>query len=131
MENVARCAERTQLFLDIPGVVAMVDGDKIVTQSPGEHLEQNRDYNGWTRDVNRNLVLVWDNFGKIVDAAVNMPGSFHDSKSTLWSNMYNHMKLCTFSMVLSEVLIVDAMSLIAAARLQAAFFCPSFSFSRP
>ena len=41
--------------------------------------------------MNRNLVLVWEPFGKVVDAAVNYPGNFHDSRSTLWSNIYNHM----------------------------------------
>ena len=70
----------------------MVYGDKLVTQSPPDHLLQNRDYNGWTKDVKRNLVLVWDPFGRIVDAAANMPGCFHDSKSTKWGNIYDHVR---------------------------------------
>ena len=76
----------TSQFLDIPGVVAMMDGDKLRSQKPSNHILQNRDYNGWTKDVNRNLLLVWDPFGKIIDAAVNSPGSFHDSRTTLWAN---------------------------------------------
>ena len=83
-EHLSRCAERTKFFLDISGVVAMVDGDKLGSKSPSDHLLQNRDYNGWTKDVNRNVVLVWDVFGKIVDAAVNAPGTFHDSRSASW-----------------------------------------------
>jgi hypothetical protein len=92
-EHLRRCAERTKLFLDIPGVVAMVDGDKLGSKSPTEHLLQNRDYNGWTKDVNRNLVvLVWDVFGKIIDAAVNALGAFHDSRSAWWCKIYDHCK---------------------------------------
>ena len=62
----------------------------MVTLNPPNSLDQNRDYNGWHSTVNRNLVLVWDPQGKIVDAAVNLPGNFHDSKSTLWCRIYNH-----------------------------------------
>ena len=89
-EKLQLSAAKTASFLDIPGVVAMVDGTKVETKAPGEYLEQNRDYNGWTKDVNRNMVLVWDPFGKIVDAAINLPGSFHDSKSAWWCHLYQH-----------------------------------------
>ena len=40
--------------------------------------------------MNRNVVLLWDPCGRVVDAVVNCPGNFHDSKSTLWRNMYEH-----------------------------------------
>jgi hypothetical protein len=40
--------------------------------------------------VNRNLVLLWDLRGKIVDVGVNLPGNFHDSKSTMFCYIYNH-----------------------------------------
>lgn len=90
IENMDRCARRTKQFLDIPNVVAMIDGDKIETKTPANHILQNRDYNGWTKDVNRNLVLIWDPFGKIVDCAVNCPGNFHDSRSAWWCKLYDH-----------------------------------------
>ena len=57
---------------------------------PAEWLDQNRDYNGWTKEVNRNVVLLWNTDGIIVDAAVNPPGNFHDSKSSLWGRIYDH-----------------------------------------
>ena len=76
-EGLIKAAERTNMFLDIPGVVAMMDGDKLRSKTPLITDDQNRDYNGWTKDVNRNLLLVWDLFGKIVDAVVNAPGSLH------------------------------------------------------
>ena len=89
-DGLIKAAERTKMFLDIPGVVAMMDGDKLRSKTPLGTDDQNRDYNGWTKDVNRNLLLVWDPFGKIVDAVVNAPGSFHDSKVAKWGNVYEH-----------------------------------------
>ena len=89
-EGMERAAARTQDFLDIPNVIGMIDGDKIRGKEPMDIDEQNRDYNGWTKDVNRNLVLVWDPFGKVVDCGVNAPGCFHHSKITRWCNVYAH-----------------------------------------
>ena len=70
----------------------MLDGKKLLTLQPQDASSQNRDYNGWTGDVNRNLVLLWDPYGKIIDAAVNTPGNFHDSRSTLWCDIYKHVR---------------------------------------
>ena len=89
-EKLQLAAAQTASFLDIPGVIAMVDGTKVETKAPSEYMEQNRDYNGWTKDVNQNMVLVWDPFGKIVDAAINLPGNFHYSRSPWWCNLYKH-----------------------------------------
>ena len=82
--------ERTSQFQDIPGVVGMINGRKMISSHPEQYLEQNRDYNGWTNEVNCNVVLLWDPYGMIVDAVVNCPSNFHDSKSTLWENVYDH-----------------------------------------
>ncbi len=90
VENFHQVAERTAAFLDIPDVVAIIDGTKVQTKAPGDHVLQNRDYNGWTKNGNRNMVLVWDPFGKIADAAINLPGNFHNSKSAWWCNIYKH-----------------------------------------
>jgi len=68
----------------------MLDGKKLTTLQPADALDQNAYYNGWTVDINRNLVLIWDPYGKIICTAVNTPWSFHDFKSTLWCDMYNH-----------------------------------------
>ena len=85
-------ANRTKMFTVIPGVVGMIDGKKLESLHPSDYLEQNRDYNGWHSSVNRNLILLWDPNGKIIDAGVNLPGNFHDSKSTLWCNIYDHIE---------------------------------------
>ena len=63
VESMNRAAERTALFLDIPNVVAMMDGNKLESFNPQDPVLQNRDWNGWTKDANQNLVLVWDPFG--------------------------------------------------------------------
>ena len=90
VENMEKMAARTAVFLDIPGVVGMIDGRKMPSLHPADFYEQNRDYNGRTKEVNRNVVLLWDPYGKIVDAVINCPGNFHDSKSTLWGRIYDH-----------------------------------------
>ena len=85
-----KAVDRTKQFLDIPGIVAMVDGNKLRSYRSAEAELQNRDYNGWTHDTNRNILLVWDPWGKIVDAYVNYPGTFHDSKMAIWGGFYDH-----------------------------------------
>ena len=91
-EELSKAAARTSSFLDIPGVVAMMDGDKLRSKQPGDYLHQNRDYNGWTKECNRNILIVWDPFGKIVDAVVNAPGNFHDSRLAVRGNVYKHIE---------------------------------------
>ena len=57
VEGLKRAADQTKDFLDIPHIVGMIDGDKIEGKALQEIDEQNRDYNGWTKDANRNLFL--------------------------------------------------------------------------
>ena len=71
-------------------VIGMIDGLKLEYQELSKSLEQNRDYNGFYYAVSWNLVLVWDPLRKIVDAGVNSPENFHNSKSTLWCDIYDH-----------------------------------------
>ncbi len=67
----------------------MMDGVNVTTKTPSEFDLQNRDYNGWTSSVNRNVVIIWDTFGRVVDAAVNTPRSFHDSSTCRWGRIYD------------------------------------------
>ena len=89
-DALQKAAERTKSFLSIPNVVGMLDGMKKSSLSPKDPKDQNKDYNGWTGDTNRNVLLLWDPMGKIVDAVVNSPGSFHDSKAARWGEVYDH-----------------------------------------
>mmetsp|Transcript_2786 Transcript_2786/g.8191 ORF Transcript_2786/g.8191 Transcript_2786/m.8191 type:complete len:406 (+) Transcript_2786:189-1406(+) len=90
--NMQRCAQRTSDFDLVPNVVAMGDGIKTRSKNDEDAVKQNADYTGWKEDVFRDCVFITDPFGKIVDAAVNYPGSFHDSKKALWSKIYDHIK---------------------------------------
>ena len=76
--------------MKIPGGIDMLDGMKRVYIAPDDRKRQNRDYNGWTGDENRNVLLLWDPFGKIIDAVVNIPGSYHDSRAAKWDEIYSH-----------------------------------------
>ena len=70
----------------------MLDGDKLRSKQPGNFYDQNRDYNGWTKECNRNLMVLWDTFGKIVDVVVNAPGSYHDSNTCYLGQVYKHLQ---------------------------------------
>ena len=83
-------AKRTQQFLDIPNVVGFIDSDKLPTLQPSDLDLQNCNYNGWTKECLQNIVLIWNTHGQIVDCAVNLPGNFHDSRSTKWGGLYDH-----------------------------------------
>jgi hypothetical protein len=91
-ENLESCAALTRKFLDLPNVVGMIDGKKLTSLHPRDEMEQNRDWNGWTNDVHRSMVLIWDPKGKIIDAAINLPGNFHDSKASMYGRLYNHIE---------------------------------------
>ena len=78
--GMLKASDLTKAVTGLPGaVVAMIDGKKLESLYPSDLSDQNRDYNGWTHDVFRNLVVVLDPEGKIVDVGVNLPGNFHDS----------------------------------------------------
>lgn len=78
------------MFKAIKNMVGMIDGKKFLAKNPMNYLEQNRDYNGWYVTTNQNTVILWDIYSKIINIGLNLPSNFHDSKSTLWCNIYNH-----------------------------------------
>ena len=65
---------------------------KVPSSSPADPLHQNRDYNGWTKEVNRNGILLWHPDGTIIDCVINALGSFHDSRTTKWGVVYGHIE---------------------------------------
>ena len=89
-QALKRTAEMTASFIEIPNVVAMIDGQKLPSACPADPADQNADYNGWTKETNRNVILLWNPDGTIIDAVINAPGSFHDSKTTKWGGIYDH-----------------------------------------
>ena len=91
-EVMAYHKKRTSIFRDCPGFVAFIDGKLVPTLNHGDNLMQNREYNGWKADVFRKCVFVWDTDGRCVDAAVNLPGTFHELKASLWCVVYTNIK---------------------------------------
>lgn len=90
IENLMRMADKTKYFLSIPGVIGMLDGKRLKTRRDEDDNVQNRNYSAWTSDHNRNMLFLWSPEGKIIDCGLNFPGNFHDSKSAVWSNVYEH-----------------------------------------
>jgi hypothetical protein len=101
-ENCKKCADLTSQFIDLPNVVAFIDGKKLTSLHLKMKMKmlQNRDLNGWTSDVHHGLVLVWDPCGIIVNAATNLPGNFHDSKRSKYGNLYWHIESLKDSFVI-------------------------------
>ena len=89
-DALRQTAALTFNFVDIPNVIGMINGMKLPSSSPADPLLQNRDYNSWTKEVNRNVMLLWHPDGTIIDCVINAPGSFHDSRTTKWGAVYDH-----------------------------------------
>ena len=58
IDHYRNFAERTEMFLDIEGIIGMLDGKKQMNLQPGDVLDQNADYNGWTAYIDRNFILI-------------------------------------------------------------------------
>ena len=65
VENLEEQASLTAAFVHILYVVGMMDGLKLVTLEDPDPTIQNRDYNGWTGDTNRNCIFLWSPSGKV------------------------------------------------------------------
>jgi len=63
----------------IRNCIGFVDGVSIAVQCSSEVEAQNKDYNGYKHDTNVNNVLAFAPTGKVIYAALNYPGSWHDS----------------------------------------------------
>ena len=64
----------------IQNCIGFVDGLSIPVQCCDEVIEQNKNYNGYRHDTHINNVLAFAPTGKIIYAALNYPGSWHDSQ---------------------------------------------------
>lgn len=62
------------------GVFAVVDGGRMPCADYINRDLQNAYYEGYTQKVEVTNLFVWNFFGEIIHAAVNYPGSWHDSK---------------------------------------------------
>ena len=64
---------------DVDNVAIFIDGSALSIQCSEEPDEQMANYNGHTKDTMCNNVLAFAPTGKVVHAAMNYPGSWHDS----------------------------------------------------
>ena len=69
-----------------------MDGLKLSIQQSGDSHVQNLYYNGWTHDHYVSSVLVFCPDGTIPIAAINFPGSFHDSQIAEWGKIYTKLE---------------------------------------
>ena len=89
-EVIAANQQRTAFFDAIPGVVGFIDGVQVDTRRHPVYEMQRLDYSGRAKAHKRNMILVWDTYGKIIDCVLNTPGSYHDSRSTAIGYIYEH-----------------------------------------
>ena len=59
--------------------IGFVDGVSVPVQCSSEVEAQNKQYNGYRHDTHVNNVLAFAPTGKVIYAALNFPGSWHDS----------------------------------------------------
>ena len=59
--------------------IGLVDGVSVPAQCCSEVTAQNAAYNGYRHDTNVNNVLAFSPTGMVMYAAINYPGSWHDS----------------------------------------------------
>jgi hypothetical protein len=65
------------------------DGAKFQIQCPPGDIEQSRFYNGWTRGHYISYIFVFAPDGTILIAALNAPGSLHDSTVAFYGGVYD------------------------------------------
>jgi len=46
-QGLKETSNMTKMFVDIPNVVGMLDGKRLISFNPSDPVLQNRDYNGW------------------------------------------------------------------------------------
>ena len=64
----------------LEGVFAVVDGARLPCADYTNADLQNAFYEGYTQSVEVTNSFVWNFFGEIIQAGINYPGSWHDSK---------------------------------------------------
>lgn len=77
---------------NLENVWCTMDGLKLYLQQSGDVTIQNMYYNGWTHDHYVSSLFVFCPDGTIPIAAVNYPGSFHDSQIAEWGNVYQKLE---------------------------------------
>ena len=89
-KNLEKMVSLSIQWMNISNVGVMLDGNKLPSLNPIDSDSQNCNYNGWIRGCNREVLMLWEPYRKIIDCIVNCSGNFHDSKMSKWQRVYNH-----------------------------------------
>lgn len=78
-----KCLPLSKLIEDrhpvLQNAIGFVDGCHFPVRAAGEYEEQNAFYNGWCSSHFTSNIFVFAPDGCIIDATINLPGSWHDS----------------------------------------------------
>ncbi len=72
----------------LKNVYCFMDGLKLRLEQSGNNTIQTMFYNGWQHDHFVNCVFAFAPNGTIIAAAINAPGSMHDSQIAEWGGIY-------------------------------------------
>jgi len=72
----------------LKGIFAITDGARMPCAVQNDTDLQNAYWEGFTQGHEATNVYVWNFFGEIIHAAINFPGSWHDSKVSSASGFY-------------------------------------------
>ena len=90
MKASSALLERNRVYRPfLKGVFAVTDGGRMPCADYTDTNLQNAYFEGYTQNVEVTNLFVWNFFGEIVHAAVNYPGSWHDTKLAGVSGLYD------------------------------------------
>jgi len=93
MRESAGLLERNRQYGSVlKGVFGILDGARMPCATHGQPLLENAYWEGFTQGHEVTNLFVWNFRGEIIHAAINFPGSWHDSKVAHASGLY-HPKL--------------------------------------
>jgi len=84
----ALLAQNRELGRLLKGVFAITDGARMPCSVQDEPLLENAYWEGFTQAHEATNVFVWNFSGEVIHAAINFPGSWHDSKVAAFSGLY-------------------------------------------
>lgn len=87
-ESAARLQKYRQYGYALRGVFGVTDGARLDCVSFVDNDLQNAYFQKFTQEVEVTNLLVWNFKGEIIHAALNFPGSWHDSKLAYVSGLY-------------------------------------------
>ena len=91
-EVLAYCDAIKTKYAHLNNVYSMIDGLKLRLEQSGNDTMQSMFYNGWQHDHYVSCIYVFAPDGTIIAAALNAPGSVHDSQIADWGGVYTKLE---------------------------------------